>query len=657
MIIQSTIVQKNKTLITMAQILLTFYVLMTCLVVNVHSQQNYTGLSSQDCDSNNQTGNNSQPYLYACNGEKRFCQAFLIFKSKPPYNSVKTISNLTSSSRKELARVNNVAESQLFPTNKEVIIPVDCSCAGQYYQKNTSIIIGDSQTYYIVANDILQGLSTCNSLMRDNKEGEPDLIAGMELKVPLRCACPTRNQIRNGTKYLLTYPLNSGDSVSDIGERFNVSEKSILYANGFSEDDPNPAIFSSTPILIPLPTEPSSTSLTIIQNSDDDTKAPTFPPLVGSDPRKHKSTRKLYVVIAITAGCSLLVLVVALSVFFLVYKKRPKGLLLPRMGTRRLSPDDLRAEIASFEKGIHVYEIEEIKKATESFSSERQIKGSVFYGVFGKDTTLAVKRTRKDVFKEVNILKKLNHFNLIKLEGVCKYNDRFYQVFEYMENGSLREWLCENCSSEKKWSWAVRIQIALDIAHGLNYLHSFTKPGYVHKNIKSSNILLDGNMRAKIANFGLAGPAMDLETTTTTSTSTDHSQTTTTSHVVGTRGYVDPEYLATGITTPKIDVFAFGVVVLELMTRKNAVAVQNGREVLLSKAVVEIMEGDCPEADLGVFIDPSLKEDNRYREFALRVAKLSVACLKREPESRPSMAEVVSTLSKIQADHLQKIDL
>lgn len=617
--------------------------------MNVHGQQSYSGFSAQDCNSNDQN------FLYTCNGENRSCQAFLIFKSTPPYNSVQTISNLTSSSPEELARVNNVTESEVFPTNKEVIIPVNCSCAGQYYQKNTSKIVhGEEETYYIIANDIFQGLSTCESLKIENKFGELDLEAGLKLKVPLRCACPTRNQTENGTKFLLTYPLNSGDNILDLSKRFNISARSLLYANGFSDDSLLPDIFSSTPILIPLPTEPSS-SLTIIHKADD-TDTPTIPQLLDSGPRrpKSKSKAKLYKVVALTAGCSLLILVVALSAFFLVYKKRSKGpIVLPRTSTKRMSPEELRVEIASFEKrNLHVYGIEEIKKATDSFSPEKQIKGPVFQGVFGngkkESTTLAVKRTRKDVSEEVNILKKLNHFNLIKLEGVCKHHDRFYLVFEYMENGSLREWLRGNCS-DKNWTWAKRIQIALDIAHGLNYLHSFTKPGYVHKNIKSSNILLNRNMRAKIANFGLAGPAMD-ETTSTTST--DHSKTRTgTSHVVGTRGYVDPEYLTTGVATPKIDVFAYGVVILELMTRKNAVAVQNGRQVLLSVKIVEIMEGDDPEADLDLFIDPGLKEDHdRYMEFALRVAKLSVSCLKREPESRPTMGEVISTLSKIQAD-------
>ena len=345
----------------------------------------------------------------------------------------------------------------------------------------------------------------------------------------------------------------------------------------------------------------------------------------------------------------MLVLGVVLVAALMIYKKRSKGLPSGETTTRRMSPEDLRVEIASFERGPQMFGIEEIKKATNNFSSENRIKGSIYYGVFGKGhISLAVKKTHRDVSREVNILKKLNHFNLIKLEGVCKYNDRSYLIFEYMQNGSLREWLCKN-DNEKDCSWNRRIQIALDIAHGLNYLHSFTEPGYVHKNIKSSNILLNRDMRAKIANFGLAGPATGQVQTTSRSSQT-------TSQVVGTRGYVAPEYLANGIATPKIDVYAFGVVVLELMSGKKAViGKENGRQVLLSKTIVEIMERDHnTEAELDSLIDHCLKEDPRYTEFAIRVAKLGVACLKLEPETRPTMGDVISTLSKIQAD-LQKI--
>jgi serine/threonine protein kinase len=256
----------------------------------------------------------------------------------------------------------------------------------------------------------------------------------------------------------------------------------------------------------------------------------------------------------------------------------------------------------------------------------------VYRGEFGGEI-LAVKKMSRDVTKEVNILKRINHFNLIKLEGVCENRGCFYLVLEYMENGSLREWL--SCKKfEETGNWAQRIQIALDVANGLYYLHSFTEPAYVHKDIKSSNVLLNGNLRAKIANFSLARAATSAAMT---------------KHVVGSIGYMAPEYVREGQVTPKIDVYAFGVILLELITGKDAVFTQDGREALLSTEIFSIMENKNPEVELDFFVDPALK-GSCGTNFALCLAKVSVACLMKEPARRPSMEEVVSVLLKIQAN-------
>ncbi|KAK9270834.1 hypothetical protein L1049_026420 [Liquidambar formosana] len=484
--------------------------------------------------------------------------------------SVPTTSILTSSNQSELAQINNATRRDtVFPTNKEVIVPVDCSCSGQYYQANTTYKIADDQeTYFLIANETFQGLTNCDALMWANPYSQFDLQTGLELQVPLRCACPTKNQTAKGTKYLLTYSPHWDDNIPAIGDKFNVSAKSILSANEFSQEDP--ILLPFTTILIPLPTEPLS-SQTIVRN----------------DSCRFTSTY-LY-----------------------------------------------------FDQAVKVFEFEEINKATENFSSKSRIKGSVYRGMFSSKI-LAVKKMGTDVSKEVNMLNKFNHFNLIKLHGVCENQGCFYLVFEYMENGSLREWLC-NRGSRKTQSWAWRIQIALDVANGLHYLHSFTEPAYVHKDIKSSNVLLNSDLRAKIANFSLARTA---ERGTNSAALT--------TRVVGTRGYMAPEYIEEGLVTPMVDVYAFGVIMLELITGKDAVIVEGGGEILLSAAFISIMEGEKAEAELISFVDPNLKGNNGV-EFALRVAKLSTACLTRDPASRPSMGDVVSSLSKIQAN-LQKLE-
>lgn len=289
-----------------------------------------------------------------------------------------------------------------------------------------------------------------------------------------------------------------------------------------------------------------------------------------------------------------------------------------------MSSEDIRGEIACIDDNLsRVYRFEEIKEATENFSSGNRIKGSVYRGVFGsdhnKDHILAIKKMKSDASKEVNLLGKINHFNLIKLKGYCKNHDDglFCLVFEYMENGSLREWLNGNKSgstTEEHQSWEKRVQIALDIANGLDYLHNFTEPCYVHKGISTDNILLNGDLRAKISNFSLAEES-------------------------------EREIMN---VASKLDVYAFGVVLLELITGKedSSTMVQDGiREVMLDGK-------DDVEERFRLFIDPRLSTGDSGGKvvFGLELVRLSLACLMEEPSRRPNMAEVVSGLLKIYTD-------
>ncbi|XP_061370680.1 lysM domain receptor-like kinase 4 [Gastrolobium bilobum] len=600
------------------------------------AQQNYSANSILSCKNNDTTGP-SPAFLYTCNGLHKSCQAFLIFKSQPPYNSTTTISNLTSSNPEELARINNVTLHTVFQTGKEVIIPVNCSCLTRdYYQAESEYVLPPNPTYFLVANDTYQGLSTCDSLMRANPYGVLDLLPGMELHVPLRCACPTAQQSTNGTKYLMTYSVNWGDNISNVAKRFNVTAGSVVDANSFSSE--NQALFPFTTVLIPFPSEPRS-SLTIVDNR----QPTTLPPLVSIAEKDKSKTKRKFIVAGATTGGFMLVLCVILSAVFLL-RNRSAGFFKRGTKGKTLTPSEgIRGEIASIELLSKVYRFEEIKEATENFSPRNRIKGSVYRGVFGYGRNiLAIKKINADASKEVNLLGKINHFNLIKLQGYCKNDGFFCLVFEYMENGSLREWLGKSRSTEHQ-CWAKRIQIALDIANGLQYLHNFTEPCYVHKDISTDNILLNGDLRAKIAKFTLAEESKR-EVTCGSSTL----------HVVGTRGYMAPEYLEAGIVTSKMDIYAFGVVLLELITGKDSIIVQDGREVMLSAVITNLIDEDDAEAKLSLFIDPRLT-GNSGNVFALQLVRLSLACLIEEPARRPNMAEVVSSLLKIHTEMDRRI--
>jgi serine/threonine protein kinase len=160
----------------------------------------------------------------------------------------------------------------------------------------------------------------------------------------------------------------------------------------------------------------------------------------------------------------------------------------------------------------------------------------------------------------------------------------------------------------------------------------------VHKRICSSNVLLNRHLRAKIANFSCAHSAKKEEYMNSSMTL-----------ALGEKGYMAPEYIEYGLVAPEIDVYAFGVVLLELVTGKEAVFIQDEEEMQLSEAIISIMEEDDGEAELGGLIDPCLMEKCSMK-LVLRLVKLSLACLEQEPESRPSMGEIVSSLLKIQVD-------
>ncbi|KAI3844452.1 hypothetical protein MKW98_022350 [Papaver atlanticum] len=594
----------------------------------VTSQQNYTKNLVLACDGTDKTGT-IPDNLYTCNGKNKSCQGFLLFKSQPSYNSVLTISKLTHSDPSKLAHVNNVSLSANFPTNKEVVVPVNCSCSGKYYQANSSFVIPTSQdTYFSIANNTYQGLSSCDSLIDENIYNFTSLLPGYELRVPLRCACPTSNQILNGTEYLLTYSVYWGDTVPKLSDRFNVSIKSILVGNGFSEREEDPTLFPFTTILIPFSAKPDSikTKIQTLQMQSPNR-------YVLNDNTKGKSKRGFYLCMGVLAASTFLVIsCIAVFVACLNHEKKKENQ-TPNL-KKWILPKEVVDGIADMDQAFRIFSLDELKMATNNFSVEFRLKGSVYRGILAGEE-VAIKKMNTNVSKVVNILHKMNHFNLIRLHGICEDEGYFYLVYKFMENGCLKDWLCNEKFSFTQ-SWSQRIQIALDIAKGLQYLHNFTNPASVHKDINSRNILLDRNVRAKIANFGLAR-------------STERGENGFVSmKLVGTRGYMPPEYLDFGSVTTKMDVYAFGVVMLELITGKDVILMHDGRRTeYLSTAMISVMAGEDLETKLGDFIDSNLR-GNYGLELALAITRLSMSCLNRDPTSRPSMNEVASALVNIQ---------
>ncbi|XP_074306527.1 lysM domain receptor-like kinase 4 [Silene latifolia] len=228
----------------------------------------------------------------------------------------------------------------------------------------------------------------------------------------------------------------------------------------------------------------------------------------------------------------------------------------------------------------------------------------------------AIKKTKADMSKEVNSLAKVSHFNIIQVLGVCFNEGYWYLIYEYASNGPLSDWIFSNNSNVKFLSWTQRVQVVLDVARGLNYIHSYNSPPYVWKDVKSSNILLDSNFRAKIGNFSPVKSAEGQKSPVTLE-----------------KVYLSPEYRDKGHVSPKLDVYGFGILMLEVLTGKKADG--NISEMLLGE-----------KESLRRLIDPNLKE-NYPEETAVSVARLIEICLNGDPSSRPDMEEVVKSLAKV----------
>ncbi|KAI3989065.1 hypothetical protein MKX01_033101 [Papaver californicum] len=256
-----------------------------------------------------------------------------------------------------------------------------------------------------------------------------------------------------------------------------------------------------------------------------------------------------------------------------------------------------------------LYKFEELQKATGFFREENRIQESVYRGVINGDDA-AIKKTKGDVSNEINILKQLNHSNVIRLSGFCSHDGNTFLVYEFVENGSLSNWL----HNHRNLGWKQRAQIAYQIADGLNYLHNDANPPYIHKDLKSSNILLDSNWRAKFANFGVARSLGQANLQEEENDEAGGMQMT--RHV----------YLESGVITTKMDVFVFGVIILELLSGKEAATMSS--------------------------LDNRKMGKEYPLDLAFSMAQLAMECVSPDMNSRASMLKVFTQLSKILSSSL-----
>ncbi|KAG8060713.1 hypothetical protein GUJ93_ZPchr0002g23632 [Zizania palustris] len=307
--------------------------------------------------------------------------------------------------------------------------------------------------------------------------------------------------------------------------------------------------------------------------------------------------------------------------------------------------------VATCTTSVKTFSLAQLKNATDGFNSKRVLGqggfGRVYHGTMDDGNEIAVKLlTREDrggdreFIAEVEMLSRLHHRNLVKLIGICIEQNKRCLVYELIRNGSVESHLHGADKPKDMLNWDVRIKIALGAARGLAYLHEDSNPHVIHRDFKASNILLEEDFTPKVTDFGLAREA----TNGTLPIST---------RVMGTFGYVAPEYAMTGHLLVKSDVYSYGVVLLELLSGRKPVSMSdtNGPQNLVTWARPLL----CHKEGLERLIDPSLNGNFKFDDVA-KVASIASMCVHTDPSQRPFMGEVVQALKLVYNDAEEACD-
>lgn len=667
-----------------------FYVLLLLLVVSAFGQELLT------CEVTSSSPISSSAGHHLCDGnrsEDHHCRTFAVLRTNSYYSSLSNLSLYLGINRFTLAEANEFSTgTEFLSLGQPLLIPLDCQCSSNgFLEAELTKITAKGESFNGIAQS-LEGLTTCKAIQDKNPTAPSrNLADNQHLLVPVRCACPLFAENTRKYQFLLSYPVSLGDTLVSLASRFNTTPEDILSANQKSKVE---FLVPFSTVLIPVRDKPR------IFRSLANPWQPSLPPIIN---RHKKKARKrmigVYIAIAgVAFGASLAIA----ATFLLIQWKRKKhstckggrDLELQQLG---LSVRTSSEKKASFE-GSHshddsingsiidstphnktlmeAYTIEELKKATEDFSSSNLIEDSVYHGrLSGKN--LAIKKTYSETISKIEwalffdaTASSHRHPNIIRVLGTCTTEatisaDHYsYLVFEYAKNGSLKDWLHGGLAMKSQFiascycflTWNQRLRICLDVGVALQYMHHIMNPPYIHRNIKSRNIFLDEEFKAKIGNFAMAKCVQDCPETG--EEDDDHHQNLSSAiqpAAFWSRGYLAPEYVEKGVISPSMDIYAYGVVMLEILSGQTPITKDDSdREIRLSEKIKLILRSENAD-ELRKWIDTAVGENYSF-DTAVTLANLARACVEDDPSLRPSSGEIVEKLSRL-VEELPEADL
>ncbi|WCJ36154.1 Protein kinase superfamily protein [Euphorbia peplus] len=556
--------------------------------------------SQHPYDNSNCTSSKSQVHGYICHSNDSSCETYIVYRAQPSFHSITSIASLFSLTPFDLLEANNFMEvnPRNLPVGREIIIPISCQCHDGSFRAPLTFQFLSRDSVNVVACEVFEGLVKAQGLVQENPELRDfqDHPEDYQINVPIRCACPDSIQRRNGVEYLVTYPILEGDNPDLIAYKFNLTEQSVSDANNMRRHD---AIFPKTTLLVP--TNNLSKVNWDIRSIPRNSPAPkaTFK-VISPDTESTKWHKNPHVYLGAGVCFAVITMLISCGILRNIRKMNNPGRFLPfsarSSGSSNVS-QDFRNGVSKLKNPIINYSLEDIRIATENFGKDFMIRQNVYRGRIGSSYLLFERMDSDKITRNViEILTKINHFNIVKLQGFCD-EDKPYIVVEYPENSSLESCLSSS-ESKRQLTWGRRLQIAFDLAAALHYLHNSTKPPFVHHNINSRNVLLTIDWRAKLSGFSSAKPMIEA-------------------------------------IEEKEDVYAFGIVLLELVSGKK-----------IRKYDEKLQASQNELENLREMMDPEM--DGNYGEGeAICLVVLAKSCIEEDPNHRPTMNDILIALSRI----------